>query len=115
MNPLMARFDEHISTVASGGGNPTATLAELRLLLEVRSCITALESAGRELLAIADQVNDVAIAGRPAQSDQLADRLYALDMIVTGRSEPEHESPTARAHNEPVEFLARRRERMRRA
>jgi hypothetical protein len=115
MNPLMVRFDEHIGAIASYGGNPSTTLTELRLLLEIRSRITALETAGRELLAIADQVNDVAVAGRPAQSDELADRLYALDAIVTGRSQPEQESPTpARDRDEPVELMAHRRERMRR-
>jgi hypothetical protein len=113
MHPLMARFDEHISALASYSGNQSTTPTELRLLLEIRSRITALETAGRELLAIADQVNDVAAAGRHAQSDELADRLYPLDSIVTGRSEPEQDSRTpAVDRNEPVELMAHRRERM---
>jgi len=116
MSALIDRLDSHINTVASRGGNPAATLAELRLLLEARSRILALESTGRDLLAIADRVNDVTHAGQPAQSDELADRLYALDMVVSGAAphEPESQKPLADRDN-PVEFISRRREMLRRA
>jgi hypothetical protein len=80
--------------------------------LEVRRRILTLEEVGRELLSIADQVNDVTISGRPAQSDELADRLCALDALVAGRAEVGREESQRAAPDEPVEFAARRRERL---
>ena len=110
MSPAITRLDEHINAVASCGADPAATLAEVRLLLEVRNRIIALEEAGRELLIIADKVNDVTHGGRPAQSDELADLLLRLDAVVSGTPPLEAQRPASR--NEPVEFVARRRERL---
>jgi hypothetical protein len=110
---MIARLDQHIHEVAASGANPSATLSEVRLLLEVRRRILTLENVGRELLTIADQVNDVTYSGRPAQSDELADRLCMLDALIAGK-EVEPERPQRAAEDEPIEFAARRRERLQR-
>lgn len=112
MTPVIAQLDEHIHTVVRSGVNPAATLAEVRLLLDLRRRILTLEEVGRELLTIADRVNDVTISGRPAQSDELADRLCMLDAVIGGRDEPEREGSQHAPRDEPIEFAAHRRERL---
>jgi hypothetical protein len=114
MKALIVRLDDHIGAVASCGGNPATTLAEVRLLLELRGRILALEDAGRMLLAIADQVNDVTHAGKPAQSDELADQLASLDSVVSGRApvNEDHDRSQVVNRDDPVEFFAHKRDRM---
>jgi hypothetical protein len=109
---MIVQLDEHILAVVNSGANPAATLAEAKLLLEIRRRILTLEEVGRELLTIADRVNDVTISGRPAQSDELADRLCMLDAVIAGRSEQGREEAQHAAQDEPIEFASRRRERL---